>query len=309
MNDDVGLDDLLQGGAERGDQRSRQLGDEAHRVGQDDAPAGRQVDAPHGRVERREYLVVGIDGSTGQPVEERRLAGVGVADQGDDRIRHLAPGAPVLLPHAHDIGELLADLHKALVDQPAVHFELALARAADEAEAAPLAFQVGPAPDQPASLVGQRCHLDLQHAFARRRTLAEDVEDETGAVDHLGVERLLQIALLDRRQGRVDEDERRLALGDQALQVRDLTAAEIGAGLGLAYRDDLAVDQLEIDRPDQSLGLFQATCVIAIAPPAAAQRGIDDEGLGRTGALLDELRRLQPPARPHARTASAAPTA
>ena len=42
VQDEVGLDHLLQRGAEGGDQRRRQIGDEADRVGQDDAPPARQ---------------------------------------------------------------------------------------------------------------------------------------------------------------------------------------------------------------------------------------------------------------------------
>ena len=50
-------------------------------------PSG-QRDRPHGRVERGEEHVLGQHPGAGQPVEQRRLAGVGVADQRHDRIRH-----------------------------------------------------------------------------------------------------------------------------------------------------------------------------------------------------------------------------
>ena len=42
----------------------------------------------HGRIERREHLVLGEDGGAGEAVEQRRLAGVGVADDRHHRIRH-----------------------------------------------------------------------------------------------------------------------------------------------------------------------------------------------------------------------------
>ncbi len=44
MDEEVGLEHLLQRGAEGRDQRGRQVGDEAHRVGEDDPPARGQAD-------------------------------------------------------------------------------------------------------------------------------------------------------------------------------------------------------------------------------------------------------------------------
>ena len=42
--------------------------------------------------------------------------------------------------------------------------------------------------------------FDLQRALSRRGAAAEDFQNEPGAVEHLGVPGLLQIALLDRRE-------------------------------------------------------------------------------------------------------------
>ena len=80
----------------------RQVGDEADRVGQDDAPAARQAHLAHGRIERGEHLILGEHVGAGDAVEQRRLAGVGVADDGDDRIRHRAAALAVQLARAHD---------------------------------------------------------------------------------------------------------------------------------------------------------------------------------------------------------------
>ena len=53
MEDQVGLDHLLQGGAEGRHQHGRQVGNEADRIGHDDAGAVRQVDRAQCRVEGR----------------------------------------------------------------------------------------------------------------------------------------------------------------------------------------------------------------------------------------------------------------
>ncbi len=57
MQDHVGLDHLLQRGAERRDQHGRQIGNEADGVGQDHPGAMRQVDRAQGRIERRKQHV------------------------------------------------------------------------------------------------------------------------------------------------------------------------------------------------------------------------------------------------------------
>ena len=52
-------------------------------------PLGRR--AARRGIEGGEELVLGQDRRAGQRVEERALAGVGVADEGDDWDRHVAP--------------------------------------------------------------------------------------------------------------------------------------------------------------------------------------------------------------------------
>ena len=64
--------------------------------------------------------------------------------------------------------------------------------------------------------------LDLQASFPRARPRAEDLENESGAVENLGAPRGLQIALLHRGERVIDDHELRTLGADQALELGDL---------------------------------------------------------------------------------------
>ena len=88
LDQHVGAGDLLERGAERVDQLVGQLVDEAHGVGDDRGLAVAQLHLARGRVEGREQLVLGPgDLAADERVEQRRLAGVRVADDGDGRVQ------------------------------------------------------------------------------------------------------------------------------------------------------------------------------------------------------------------------------
>ena len=236
VQDQVGQHGLLERRLEGLDQLVGQLLDEADRVGQQVVAAG-ELEAARGRVEGVEEPVPDADLGAGERVEQRRLAGVGVAGEGDARQRGaLAPG-----PHhaavALEPRQAPAQRGDAVAGQAAVGLDLALARApgADAAvhPAGAEALEVGPEPPHAGHVVFELGQLDLQLALGRVGVVGEDVEDHRGAVDHRHAERRLEVALLARRQLVVAGDQVGVAGGDLRLQLVELAAAEVAVGIGL----------------------------------------------------------------------------
>src|SRR5947209_11084183 len=159
----------------------------------------RQLQRPQRWIERRKQQVLGANIGFGQRIEQRRLAGIGIADESDRRERHVAPRFAMQSARALYLFELALDPRHPLLDETPVGFDLRLARTAEKAEATALALQVGPGANKTRFLITEMCEFDLQRAFARARPLAEDFKDQPGAVDDLGLEGALEIALLYRR--------------------------------------------------------------------------------------------------------------
>ena len=114
VQDHVGLDHLFERGAERRHQHGRQVGDEADGVGQDDAQSLRQIDRAQRRIERGKQHVGRQHARLRHAIEQRRLAGVGVADQRDDRIRHALAAVAMQLARALDLLEFVLDARDAV---------------------------------------------------------------------------------------------------------------------------------------------------------------------------------------------------
>lgn len=68
--------------------------------------------------------------------------------------------------------------------------------------------------------------LDLQLAFMSARTLGEDIEDQPGTIEHTTLEGALEVALLARCQGVIEDDQIGLDGLDLVAQLLDLAAAD-----------------------------------------------------------------------------------
>src|SRR5437868_3214016 len=107
--------------------------------------------------------------------------------------------------------------------------------------------------------------FDLQGTFTGARAPAENLQDEPGAVQHLGAERLLEIALLHWRERAIHHHDADLARLDQTGELVDLALAEIGRGADRAQRRDALLDHLEVDRGRKPDRLLEARFIAARA--------------------------------------------
>ena len=240
MQEQVGVDGLLQRGLEGLDQLVRQVADEADGVGQGHRAAqGFEVERAGGGVERGKQLVGGIGLGFDQGIEQRALAGIGIAHQRDPEGAAVAALVALGAALALDLGQPRLERFDALVDHAAVKLDLRLARATALAGTAGLALQVAPAPHQARAQVLQPGQLDLQLAFMALRTLGKDLQDQRGAVGHGHPQVALKIALLGRRQGLVEDHAFGAMHLHQGLDLVGLAAAHKQRRVGcLAARDD-----------------------------------------------------------------------
>ncbi len=135
----------------------------------------RQVDPAQGRIERREEKVLRQNLRARHLVEERRFAGIGVADERDDRVRRLLALGAVQRARAAYLIELLLQAFDLFLQLTPVGLDLRFAGTAEEACTAALAFEVGPRANQAPALVVEVSEFDLKPAFLGPRAPAEDL--------------------------------------------------------------------------------------------------------------------------------------
>ncbi len=154
--------------------------------------------------------------------------------------------------HALELG---FDTAHALLNKAAIGLDLCFARAAEEAEAAALAFEMGPRADQPRLLISQMGQLDLERAFPRSRPTAENLQDQSGPIDNFCRKGLFEIALLNRRKGAIHDDKINVFRARLIGNLGDFAFAQEGRRMNLSEEDIFFCDDLEIDCFSQAFGL------------------------------------------------------
>ena len=224
----------------------------------------------------------------GEGVEQRRLAGVGVAD---DRHRG-EPAALALLAlqvaGALELLEVVVELADPPQDPPTVDLEARLAATEAHADAAALLGESGRgSTPQPWQAVAQQRQLDLRASFEGVGVLGEDVEDHRRAVDGGAAEQTFEVVLLRRRQLVVEHDGVGVDLEAQLAQLLGLALAdEPGAVRRVAPLGD-AGRLVGAGRVDERGELVEAGLGLLVGH---AGKGDTDEHDALTEGALDERR-------------------
>ena len=190
--------------------------------------------------------------------------------------------------------EFAAQLAHPGADHAAVGLDLRFARTAEKPETAALTFEVRPAPHEPALLVIEMRQFDLKPPLGRRGALAENLQDQPGAVDDLALELFFEVTLLDRGQRAVDDDEIRLFLLAGGRDPLDLAFAEQRAGPNGAYRNDRCLGHHDPDGKRETLGLLEARLGILGAALAADVGANDQRPRAARDAAFDVVVERQP---------------
>ena len=209
----------------------------------EDGLAAGKVQAPHGGIERGEQLVLHQHARVREPVEQRRLARVRVADERD--VRDVAALARLALRGAggREADEVALELLHAAQQAPAVDLELRFTRTAG-ADARTLLAELETAAAQAREPVAELRELDLHRTFLTRRVLGEDVEDQRDPIDDVDREHLLEIALLRGRELVVEDHDVDVEALRDGLQLFGLALADVGRGVGSAAALQLGVHGL-----------------------------------------------------------------
>src|SRR5260370_718215 len=101
-------------------------------------PAGRTVQPSRRGVEGREQAVLGAHGGSGERVQQRRLARVGVADDRGSLELGTAPSRALLVPLRPHLLDLAVEVADALADAPLLGLDLLLAGSPARPESPPL---------------------------------------------------------------------------------------------------------------------------------------------------------------------------
>ena len=166
---------------------------------------------------------------------------------------------------AFHLFEFAPKLSDPVADQTAVGLDLGFAWPTKEAEAAALAFQMGPAAHKTASLIIKMCEFDLQAAFGGRCTFSENLEDKPGAIYHFALQLVFEIALLDGGQYAIDDDQFSLTHGACRSNVQNLPFAKQCCSARFADGNYKCVSHNNADGERKAPRLLQPAFCVATA--------------------------------------------
>jgi hypothetical protein len=238
----------------------RKLADEADRVG-DQVAATAVLVCPRRRIESLEQPLPRADAGTGERVQQRRLAGVGVTGE-----RHRRDGRRLARRAHHAAVSLQARQPPAqrsdpVARQPAVGLDLRLARAPG-ADPAPEPLEVGPEPAHPRQVVLELGELHLELSLGAVGVVGEDVEDHRGAVDHRHAELGLEVSLLARGQLIVAGDQVGVHAVQRPLQLGELAATQVSVRIGLRPHLDHLTGRRDAGGAQQLLELGERLAIL-----------------------------------------------
>ncbi len=248
------------------------------------------------RVERREQAVRHEYVGTREAVEQRRLAGVGVADEADRELvgarAHLAQ-APLL-----DLHELAPQVEHTLAQEALVGLQLRLARATRADRLTLVALEVRPHALEPRQQVLRLRELDLQPRLTRARAAREDVEDQLPSDRAPApVQAFSRLRDLGRGEVVVDDDEVGAEALRQGAHLGGLAGADPRGGVGLGAVLDDPVEDVDAGGVGEARELLERGVVgLRVAGQMQTQQdGLLAPGTGAASSGV-ELQRRSPTA-------------
>jgi hypothetical protein len=161
-------------------------------------------------------------------------------------------------------------------DHASVGLDLGFTRAAEKSETTALTLKVCPTTDQTALLVIEMRQLNLQTPFGSCSAFSENFEDQASAIDNLTLQPLFQIALLDRGQRAIDDNQLGIFLQAGRLDPVDLSFPKQRSGADFAYGDDKAFGHHNANGESQIGRFLQPGLGINTVSPPADIRAHDD---------------------------------
>ena len=229
----IGIRRFFQGGAERLDKVGRQVAHETDRVGQRIADPVRGFRGTHGWVQRGEQCVLHKHPGVREPVEQRGLACVGVADDGHRRNSvTLTVGSLGFASGLHGF-DFAAQLSHPVANATTVELDLRFTGATrtDTGTASDLATSLTRHRLTPTAKTRQEvfelCELNLGFTFAGFSVLSEDIQDQRGPVNDFDLDDVFETTTLGWCKLTVDNHGVRANLVHDVTQLGCLTRTEV----------------------------------------------------------------------------------